>query len=242
MKKTVLILLALCVAVLSCDKTPTSVKVPVSYEVETAQNTAVGDIYIPDAGSYTMSILVKYLGGFQEDDVTIALSGLPADVAVNRDTFSKVPTYQADFVFTTANAAHGTYPMTITSNAIGSDPKTYHFNLTVRSADCAESLLGDLNGTNECTNRDYNYTATAIATGITDKLNIINFGGYGLNTNTTVYLNCNENTLTIPSQNIGNATILEGSGTFTGNSMTITYTASNTPGGFPETCNVTLTK
>ncbi len=242
MKKTVLILLALCAVVLSCQKTPTSVKVPVSYVVETAKNEPVSEIFIPDNGTYTMSLLVKYLGGFQEDDVMIALSGLPSDVTVSHDTFSKVPTYQADFVFTTANASHGTYPMTITSKADGSDAKTYNFNLTVRAADCASSLLGDLSGANECSNRDYTYTATAVATGITDKLQIINFGGYGSNTNTTVYLNCNENTLTIPSQNIGNATILEGSGTFTGNSMTITYTASNTPGGFPETCNVTLTK
>ncbi|MCF8448872.1 MAG: hypothetical protein K9G49_03280 [Taibaiella sp.] len=242
MRKVVLFLLALSVVTLSCQKSPKSVKVPVSYVIESGQNAPLGDTYIPDAGTYTMPVLVKYLGGYQEDKVTISIKGLPADVTVAQDTFSKVPTYRADFVFTTTNAVHATYPITITASAPGSDPKTYTFNLSVISADCAASLWGALSGANACTARNFNYVSTGVATGVTNELDIVNFGGYGSSTKTRVKLNCVKDSLTIPSQNIGNGTVLQGSGTFSGNTMTIYYTASSTPGGFPETCTATYTR
>lgn len=239
MKKTILFVLAACFAILACEKT---VKVPLSYNVETSRNTPVADIYIPDTGNYTMSLLVKYLGGSQNDKVTVSLSGLPADITLAQDTFSKVPTYQADYVFITRHAAHGTYPVTVTTSAIGSEPKTYNFNVNVVSADCAAGFWGNLASSNGCSSRDFTYTATGTSTGVTNELNIVNFGGYGSNTNTRVLINCNKDSVTVPSQNIGNATILEGYGTINGNTMVVYYTASNTPGGFPETCTATLVK
>jgi hypothetical protein len=242
MKKAVFFLLALCAVIASCEKTPKNVKVPVSYTVENGQNKPLGQVYIPDAGTYTMPVLVKYLTGYSEDSVTITLKGLPADIKLAKESFTQVPTYRADFVFTTTNAAHATYPLTLTASAPGTTTKTYTFNLTVTSADCASNLWGNLAGSNACTARNYTYVATGVPTGTVNELNITNFGGYGSNTNTRVLLNCNEDSLIIPSQNIGNGTTLSGTGTFNGNSMTIYYTASNTPGGFPESCNVTLTR
>lgn len=240
MKKIVLFFLALCALTVACRKT--AKKTPLSYTVENLQNKPPADIYIPDAGSYTMSLLVKYLGGFHEDKVTLTISGLPADIKVVEDTIVNIPTYRADFVFKTTNAKHATYPITVTATALGSAPKTYTFNLTVTFADCASSLWGNFNGANACTARNFTYVATGVATGVTNELNITNFGGYGSTTTTRVILNCNKDSLYIPAQNIGNGTNLQGSGTFTDNTMTIYYSASTTPGGFPESCNVTLTK
>jgi hypothetical protein len=239
MKKVVLFILALCAVTYSCRKTP---KVPLSYSVETVHNKPLETVYIPDAGSYTMSVLVKYLGGFHEDPVTISIKGLPADIAVVEDTFTLVPTYQADFVFKTTNAVHATYPITLTTSALGSEPKTYNFDLTVVSADCAANLWGNFAGTNACTARNFTYTAVGSSTGVTNELNVTNLGGYGSTTTTRIILDCNKDSLRIPEQYIGNGTNLSGVGTFTANSMTILYTASTTPGGFAETCSVTLTK
>ncbi|MBE2289976.1 MAG: hypothetical protein IAE95_10500 [Chitinophagaceae bacterium] len=232
MKKLVLFLLAIVGIAAACNKP--SVQTPLSYTIESGQNAPLGDIYVPDNGTYTMPVLAKYLTGASEEKVTLSIKGLPTGVKVNKDTFSQVPTYRADFVFTSTNAPHGVYPITVTSSARGSEAKTYKFNMTVRSADCAANLLGNFNCTNECTGRNYPYIATGVATGVTDELSVKNFGGYGNGTTTRIVLNCNLNTLTIPSQNIGNGVVLQGSGTFTGNSMTISYTASGT---VSETCN-----
>ncbi len=239
MRKVVLFFMALCAVAVSCQKTT---KVPVSYTVESLQNTPLGDIYIPDSGTYTLPVLVKYMTGYHEDKVTVSIKGLPADIKVAEDSFSEVPTYRANFVLNTSHAVHATYPITVTASAPGTKSKIQTFNITVIEADCASTLWGNFNGTNQCTSRTYAYTATGIATGVANTLAIKNLGGYGPTTLTQVTLNCAHDSLFIPMQNIGNGTNLSGYGTFTPNSMTIYYTATTTPGGFPETCNVTLTR
>jgi hypothetical protein len=239
MKKAVVYILALCAVTLSCSK---SVKAPLSYTVESGQNAPLGDTYIPDHGNYTMPVLIKYLTGHSEEKVTVSIKGLPADVQVVEDTFSQIPTFRADFMFVTTNAAHGTYPVTITASATGSLPQTHTFNLIVRSADCASNLWGNFTTANECTGRNFSYTTTGVATGVTDQLDIINLGGFGTNTTTRAVLNCNKDSLFISSQNIGNGIIMQGAGTFTGNSMDIYYTATNVASSTTETCIAHLTK
>jgi len=233
-------LAAVCVVTFSCQKP--SQTPPLSYTVENGQNAPMGDTYIPDEGNTTVPVLIKYLTGNSEEKVTVSIKGLPADIVVAQDTFSQVPTYRADFVFITKHAAHGTYPVTLTSGSRTTTPKTVTFNLTVRSADCAASLLGDHSANNECTARKFPYTATAVAAGVPNELFIKNLGGYGAVTSTHVVLNPNLNTFTIPSQNIGNGVIMEGNGTFTANAMKIFYNVTYTSGATPESCNAALTK
>ncbi|GAA4463961.1 hypothetical protein GCM10023093_13410 [Nemorincola caseinilytica] len=240
MRKVLLFLLAVGAVVASCHKN--APKEPVSYSVETAQNKPISDIYIPDQGAYKLSLLVKYLGGFSRDSVTISITGLPADVQLVEDTFRRLPTFVADFVFLTTNAAHKTYPITITTTAPGTTPKVQTINLTVISADCASVLQGTYSGANGCTNRNVTYTATAATTGAANELDITNLGGYGSATSTHMIINCAKDSVYIPQQHIGNGTNLSGAGTISGNTITITYTASTTPLGFAETCVATLTK
>lgn len=239
MRKVVLFFMALCAVAVSCQKTT---KIPVSYTVETLQNTPLGDIYIPDSGTYTLPVLVKYMTGYHEDKVTVSIKGLPADIKVYEDSFSEVPTYRANFVFITTNAAHATYPVTVTASAPGTKSQIQTFNITVTEADCASTLWGNFNGANQCTARNYAYVATGIATGTANTLDIKNLGGYGPTTLTHVTLNCNHDSLFIPMQNIGNGTSLSGYGTFTASSMKIYYIATSVAGGAGETCNVTLTR
>lgn len=239
MKKIALLLVALCIIVISCQK---NVKEPVSYTVESAQGTALPDIFVPDSGSYDLAVWVKFLTGTNEDSVTLVLKGLPSDVVPAKDTVTGLPSFIGHFILNTKHAVQTKYPVTIVATARGSQPKTYNFNMTVIPADCASYLVGNYNGSNGCTGRSYTYTAAASATGTINTLDISNFGGYGTGTTTRVYINCTNNTLSIPSQNIGNGTTLSGSGSYTGTKMTIQYTASNTPGGIPETCSAELTK
>lgn len=224
----------------SCHKYPA--KDPVRYSLETLQNKPVTDIYIPDQGTYTFSMWMKYLGGDSRDSVTISITGLPSDVHVVEDTFRRKPTAQIDFVFVTTKAAHKTYPITITTSAPGAAAKTQVINMTVISADCASVLWGNYSGSNTCTGRDYVYTASAVSSGTVNEMNIVNLGGYGSATSTRVIIDCDKDSLHIPAQHIGNGTNLSGEGVISGNKMTITYTATTTPLGFGETCIATLIK
>ncbi len=240
MKKLILFFVAVCAIAVACKK---AVKEPtVVYTVETVNNKALEDIYVPDKGSYTFSMLVKYLGGPHEDSVTVKVSGFPGDVKLSHDSLKVLPTSSAAFYLTTDGAVHKTYTITITTTSPGNDPQVYHINMTIISADCASVLWGDFTGSNQCTARNYTYTATGVATGTVNELDIVNFGGYGANTLTHVIINCNNDSLTIPQQNIGNGTNLSGRGKITGNTLNIYYDALTTPGGSPESCNVVLTK
>jgi len=243
MKKIGLFLLTLfatvCVIILSCNK---DVKVPVSYSVVTNHEDVVSNIFIPDSGTYDMQILVKFLSGYAQDAVNLKITGLPADIKVTPDSCSGVPSYVQDFVFSTNHAAHNTYQVTITGTAPEQTPQTYTFNLTVIPADCASAFWGSLTTHNACSATNYNYTATGVSSGTTNTLLINNFGGYGPTAVATVLLNCDNDSLTIPNQTMGNGAVVQGYGTFTSNTMTIYYTASSTPTGGPDNCTATFTK
>ena len=229
------------VIIVSC--TTKYVKVPISFSVVTNHQDKVTDIFIPDHGSYDMQILVKFLSGTASDNVTLKVIGLPADVTVTPDTFSAVPTYTQDFVFTTTHAAHATYPVSIVATAPGVAAQIYNFNLTVTDADCAVNLWGAFSvHTISSARPNYDYTATGVATGTANTLTINNFGGYGSAVNASVTLNCNNDSLFIASQNVGNGIIAQGVGVFTANTMTIWYTASNVPSVGSEACTATFTK
>ncbi len=244
MKKLGLLVITLfvvtCVVIISCDK---QIKIPVSYTVVTNHANAVNDIFIPDSGQFDMQILVKFLSGYTQDKVTLKISGLPADISVTPDSFSAIPTNVDDFVFSTNHAAHNTYRVTITGYAPDETPQTYSFNLTVIPADCATSLLGSLSGHNACAvTGSTSYTSTGVASGTANTLIVNNFAGYGTATNATIVLNCDNDSLSIPNQNIGNGAVLRGTGTFTATGMTIYYVASSTPTGVADSCTVTYSK
>ncbi len=239
MKRIVVLLLAVTAVLTACQK---NVKVPMTYTVETKANTPVRDVYLTDAGSHTLSYLVKFLGGYAGDAVTIRMTGLPTVLSVAKDSFRAVPTFQADFVVTTDSAPHGTYPVTLTTTSVDADPQSYKFNIHVVSANCASGFVGTLSGSNACTGRNYTYGVTATAGDTANVLILNNFGGYGLSTNTRIYLNCNNDSVNVPSQNIGNGTVLSGKGTYSGTTLRINYSASSIPGGGSESCNAVLAK
>jgi hypothetical protein len=241
--RRIALLVTFCAFVASCTKTKT-VKIPLSYTVETEHSATgiVEEAFVPRTGVYHLRLNVKFLSGNNTDSVTVKLGGLPATIKVAVDSFKKLPSYIADFVLVTNGAPLTVYPMTLTATAPGTKAQVYKFNIHTIPADCSAFLSGTYSGTNACTARNYAYSITVDPAGSANTIAIHNFGGYGSSTTAFATLNCDQDSLFIANQNIGNGTVLQGYGTFTGSGMTIWYSASNTPGGFPETCSATLTK
>lgn len=238
MNRVFLCLLTLSVMIISCGK---SVKPPASYSVtDDLNDSAVEDIYIPDNGTYTFPVTVKFLEGYlaDQDKVQLVVNGLPANVSITPDTFSAIPTYIENFVFTSNGATQGTYPASITASTGYGLPLIYYFNIHVIPADCAALFWGNLTGNSACTSRAYTHTATG-TTGGTNVLMISNFGGYGAHCVVQVVLNCDNDSLHIANASYGNGVTLQGNGVFNADSMTISYSATSIPTGGPETCILT---
>lgn len=238
MKRIVSLLLAFCAISLSCNKT---VRVPVSYSVETETGKDPQDVYMSVTGTKYVALTVKFLTGASTDSVTLEVMGLPKGITVTPQKATGLPTYYYKYVYTTKDMPVGSYPVSIVATAPGTAPKTYNFNLIVRPNDCASFFMGGMTGSNACSARNYTYNATGNATGTTNLISINNLGGYGLNTDVNVTLNCLTDSLYIPTQNIGNGVVMQGMGTFTTNQMIIYYTAT-APGEATETCTATLNR
>jgi len=237
MKKNILYFLALCVISLSCSKT-----VPVSliYSVTDIYNKPLQNVYIPDSGTYSLQVNVNFLQGNTDDSVRLTFRGLPANVWVTPDTFTQKPSFTTSFVFTTNNAAVGSYPISIVAYTPTTGNTTYNFNLVIQPDNCATLFSGALSGSDACSSGGYTFGSTGTAGA--GALTINNFGGYGTNTNAYAVFNCDNDSLYIASQNIGNGVTLQGAGTFNANSMVIYYTATNIPSGGNATCTVTYTR
>ena len=240
MKKIGLYFLAFCLISASCKKT---IKVPVSYSLEAANDQELNYLYITDSATSNIPFVVKFLGGYDKDAVTVSVHGLPNSVTVFPDTFSAIPTFTKEFAFTThKQLAVGNYPITIVSSAPATKTKTLNATLIVIPNDCTTLFLGDASATNECSGRNYPYTVTCNGTNTRNTMYIVNFGGYGVHTNTYATMDCEHGSVTIPRQNIGNGVIVEGHGSFTISKMTVSYNAENIPGGGNESCTATFTK
>jgi hypothetical protein len=242
MKKTGLVLLVLAMIAFAGACSKRFIKDPVEYTIVTQYDSILRDVYIPNTGTYEMSLEVKFLTGYHSDKVLVTMSQMPARVSVTPDTVDEIPTYIQTYKFTSAGAALGTYPVTVTAYTPTQGFRTYTFNVIVIPADCAALLFGSLNGSNACSLTNYTYASTGQSTGIKNKLNINNFGGYGPEATAYVLLDCTNATLTMPSQRIGNGSTIEGTGTFTPNGLIINYTAVSTPGGPADVCTATYTK
>lgn len=236
MQKIVLFFLATLIAA-SCAK---QVKQPLRYTVTNdVTDSIMGDVFIPDTGTYAMKVRVKFMSGFQGDNVKLVITGMPANITVTPDTFVSTPTFDKDFVFRSIGATAGSvYPVTITAYTETVIPQTYHFNIIVIPADCAALFWGNLIGYNTCTSRSFDHPSTGISTGTLNTLVINNFGGYGTNCNVDVVLDCNYDSVHIAKAYYGNGVILSGKGRFTADSMVIDYFAESVPTGGSENCTV----
>lgn len=238
MKRIVLFLLASCAIVFSCSK---SVKTPLSYSVTTLNDSVVRDVYLPAIGSYDMAIQVKFLSGYQDDQVMLKIKNLPPYVKVTPDSMNGTPTYVQHFVFSDSNALLGTYAASIVAYTPTTGYQTFNFNINIIPSDCAATLFGSFQGKNSCKSANYTYAATGVSINVKNKLTINNFGGYGPSANALLLLDCTNGSVTMAPQAIGNGVTVQGSGTFTATRIIINYSGT-TPSGLIDNCSDTLTR
>lgn len=218
----------------SCNKRGTNP--PIDYLIDTVSNA-----YLNQDDSLHLPFQVRFLTGNASEPVSLTIQGLPSTVKMVRDTITGTPTFTADFVlYTTPGAPLGYYPVKLVAYSPSTGYRTYDFLLGVVRYNCSFYLAGGYSCTNAC-RTNYAYTASATASGDT-AINVSNFGGYGLVTNTHITLNCNTDSVTIRKQVIGNGVTVSGQGHFDYNKIIIRYIALNIPTGGNDTCVVTMQK
>ena len=234
MKKFALLaLITLSIFAGSCDKHPSTA---LSYLIDTASN-----VYLNYDDSLHQRYEVRFLTGDLTEQVTMTITGLPANVKLVKDTLTGLPTFTADFILYSLPAANlGYYPVTLWVYSQSTGWRAFPFTLGVVHYNCPSYLSGVFTCVNAC-NTHYTYNATSTASGDT-AIHISNFGGYGPTTTTVLKLNCNTDSVTIPSQNIGNGVTVKGQGHFESNKIVVSYIALNLPTGFNDTCVATMTK
>ena len=210
---------------------------PLSYAVDTVSN-----VYVNQNDSLHLKLNVNFYTGNDHETVALTIKGLPPHVRLAQDTVKGIPTFTADFlIYADSAAALGNYPVSLVTYSPTNGFRSYNFNLGVVHYLCGYYAKGTYTGNNACRVTTYPYTATATSSGDT-ALNIVNIGGYGVNTNAFVRLNCNNDSVYIDRQVIGNGVTMWGRGTFTSSSIVINYIALNTPGGFNDTCTAVLSR
>jgi len=209
-----------CLTIFSCKKDNTTNSSGFDYTV-----TSVQDIAIQQGGTTNVTWNIKRTKGVAEL-VRIKLSGLPTDVVSVNDVSDGTPDYKPYMdLKAMQDVPIGSYPITLTTSSTSTTPKTYQFNLLITSStDCSLALLGRYNATSSCGNA---YGATIVEGGNPSTVIINNFAGLGGDCNVAATLNCNNNTLTIPTQvavirSYKNVSV-QGTGTFTASSLTVNY-------------------
>ncbi|QLH44409.1 MAG: calcium-binding EGF-like domain-containing protein [Bacteroidota bacterium] len=86
-----------------------------------------------------------------------------------------------------------------------------------------DKFIGVFTGSETCTVGTDNYSITCSANSDNTKFNIQNLYNQSL----TAIASANGNAFTIPSQTVGSGVTAVGSGTITGNTMTVTYTVND---------------
>jgi hypothetical protein len=232
-KYSILLLLAFTLVGNSCYKhTPP----PLSYLVDTLNN-----IYVPVGDSLKLPLEVRFLTGNDQEKVKLFFTGLPGNVRLVQDTMAGIPTFTANFHLYTTDSNFGYYK----SRLVGYSPSTgyryWDVNVGVVRHNCENYMVGTFTGGNSCEASNYTYTATSTYYQ-PGYIIVNNLGGYGVNTNTLINLNCNTDSLYVYNQNIGNGITMTGRGYFSSNQMVISYTCFSTPNNRYDTCTAILNR
>lgn len=204
----------------------------------------INDVTVQQGNSGTLPLDVKLLSGTAEN-VSLSLSGLPAGASSSFSPASGLPDFASTLTINTTNSvAAGTYPVTLKSTS-SAGVKSFSFNLIVTGAvggDCADGVAGNYTSQDSCTASAGAPVITKTGTNQIKIAGLAGFQTYMVDVNATV--NCNNHTVTIPSQAIAAIPIpgatISGTGTFTNNTMTIHYTISVLT--YTQTCKVDLSR
>lgn len=247
MKKVIFALaVSLTLALYSCDKKPsTPVVTPVINNTEFNIN-GISDIKIPSNGSGDLVLSVQFVSGTQEN-VTLAITGVPSKVTAEFSTTSGIPTYASILSFASNNEATGTYPLTITATSASGVKKEFKFNLVIeKPEDCATPLIGNFTGTVQCDASGPSSTSMNVVAG--PDLNTIKLIGQGTS-EAIADLDCDKGTFVIREKIQNNTSYsikITGTGTFiSSNVLNVKLKSVYYVSGveqYTSECNFTLTK
>ena len=169
----------------------------------------VHDIVVGNVYGDSMSLNI---GGIEEN-VNLAVTGLPQGVLTSINPASGVPEFTSFLRFTNMSAVPGTYACQLVFSGTESGKKTYDFSAVVKGA-LVCGLLTPYNGTSNC-NANFTDNISAVVTQETpiNDIRFQNFGGRGFPVTGTA--NCNNRTIIVPLQSINGTTSISGEGTFT---------------------------
>jgi len=108
-------------------------------------------------------------------------------------------------------------------------------NDPVYPTDCGNYLVGTYSGSDYCASTGQNYYTCNIQAATTTNITLSSLGGVPV----TGIVNCNDNTIEIPTQTVGTSSI-SGSGKYTANRIVINWSAITQ--GVPVNCSTTFTR
>jgi len=239
--KKIYLIIALTVAIVSCNKTTNNTTVITPLPAFTVNG--ITDVTLTNGTSYyiSMPLTVAYDDSTQET-VTLSVSGLPAGVTMDSTWVTTgIPTFSTELSLSDtldAGANPGTYPITITATGSNGGKKSFQFNLNVVSpASCTSNVVGvySICASSCFSSTTYSDNVTADAN-ITNKIWFANVYGIGLKL--FGYYNCNTRYITIPAQTVSGVTYYGvGTASVGGSSHYINMSVTSSNSG---TCNVSM--
>jgi hypothetical protein len=196
-----------------------------------------------DSGSNSvfMPITLEYISKSQER-LRLSIAGAPAGLFDSLTVKSGYPTFQSMVVLADSGVATGNYTMKLVVTGDSSGKREFPFDLTVTPPrDCSSDLIDSNYSTNSPCASSTSYMQNIMRTTTRNRIMFSNINGSG----GQIYadINCDNQTLTIPTQTVGTVTF-SGNGnysvSFGSKFVQLNVMVSATGGSIP--CTVTLIK
>ncbi len=183
------------------------------------------------AGSY---LYVELISGEQET-VRLALTGVPSGVDLQMDPVSGIPSFASELYFNASpSAVPGTYPLTLTATSETKGAKTFRFNLIIKEFPNCDSLFGGAFTVSDgCSSGSpYPVNISLNSSSSPSSCVVTNFKAGGTVTipQLNAYIDCQNRSFYVPSQQVGSVTIY-GSGYLSGGSINFNYSYYSSSGG-----------
>lgn len=238
MKKALLLLSLVATAMYGCKKTDNSdVKFPPGFVVN-----GVTDLSVAKDSSSTLFLSLEQQRGEQEL-VTLSVKNLPTGVKATISPERGTPAYDAMINFRAdVTAQVGDYDVKVVATS-KSGSKEYDMNLNITPiTECAMGRVGGYSVVDGCSIGQLSYQSNVFFGSTSTNKNRIIITNLFNSFSASVFadLNCDNATLTIPSQQFNGGTI-SGTGQYTDDVITLSYTVIFS-GSTPITCSTTMTR
>ena len=237
----------LAIVVWGCSKTKAPVTPyypddngPFSYKIE-----GIGDTSVERLGSAAKLVYVKKVSGPSED-VQFSVESIPDGLTLTFEPATAKPPFNLYMNLKAAKIPEGVYPVTVSSVSKTTGVKRTTFNVTVKPySNAAKGMAGPFREEHQCHQTGPNgfNTFVEVASTAHNRINIKGFWSSAWTNVVYADLNPDAKTLVIPKQN-QNGLQYQGTGTYTEDLMTVSYSVTDTFGAkiVNESCTATFTR